>query len=219
MHNPNFQKYIDMYKPIMEAMHALIGEYSEFILHDLSVPESSVTVVCGNVTNRPIGAPITNLVMEALYNYGDQAEDILNYRTVTKDGRQLKSTTIFIRENGRIVGCLCCNVDLTEYMMAEKLLRQFCQTHSADENNLQREVFAQDISEVVEDIIQVELQKLPKSAPHMTRLEKLSFVDTLEAKGVFDVRGSAETVAQHLGVSVFTIYNYIKEVRSKNKAV
>ena len=188
MHNPNFQKYIDMYKPIMEAMHALIGEYSEFILHDLSVPESSVT-------------------------------DILNYRTVTKDGRQLKSTTIFIRENGRIVGCLCCNVDLTEYMMAEKLLRQFCQTHSADENNLQREVFAQDISEVVEDIIQVELQKLPKSAPHMTRLEKLSFVDTLEAKGVFDVRGSAETVAQHLGVSVFTIYNYIKEVRSKNKAV
>ena len=128
MQKRGFQKYVEIYQPVMRAMHAILGEYSEFILHDLSMPESSVTAVCGNVTERHIGAPTTNLVMETLRKYGDQAEDILCYPSTTKDGRQLKSMTTFIREQGKIVGCLCCNVDLTEYIMAQKLLCGFCKT-------------------------------------------------------------------------------------------
>lgn len=79
MQKRGFQKYVEIYQPVMRAMHAILGEYSEFILHDLSMPESSVTAVCGNVTERHIGAPTTNLVMETLRKYGDQAEDILCY--------------------------------------------------------------------------------------------------------------------------------------------
>ena len=66
MQKRDFQKYVKIYQPIMEAMHAMLGEYSEFILHDLSMPEASVTAVCGNVTGRQIGAPTTNLVMETI---------------------------------------------------------------------------------------------------------------------------------------------------------
>ena len=219
MQKRDFQKYVKIYQPIMEAMHAMLGEYSEFILHDLSMPEASVTAVCGNVTGRQIGAPTTNLVMETISKYGDDAQDVLCYPSVAKDGRQLKSMTTFIREKGKIVGCLCCNIDLTEYIMAQKLLCGFCKTRSPVEEEPKKEVFAQEISEVVEDIIRFELDNLSKPIPHMTRTDKLALVETLEAKGVFDVKGSAETVAQHIGVSVFTVYNYIKEVRSSNKAV
>lgn len=219
MQKSKFQKYIDIYYPIMEAMHELIGEHSEFILHDVSRLESSVVAVCGNVTNRPLGAPCTNLIIETLTKQGDQAEDILGYRSVAKDGREMKSTTTFIRDNGKIVGCLCCNVDLTEYMAAESLLRQFCQFNEPKEEKHNKEVFAQEISEVVEDIIRFELQKLEKPAPHMSRGDRLTLVEILEAKGVFDVKGSVETLAQYLGVSAYTVYNYIKEVRNNNKAV
>lgn len=139
--------------------------------------------------------------------------------STTKDGRQLKSMTTFIREQGKIVGCLCCNVDLTEYIMAQKLLCGFCKTRLPAEAEPKKEVFAQEISDVVEDIIHFELDNLSKPIAHMSRADKLAFVETLEAKGVFDVKGAAEMVAQHIGVSIFTVYNYIKEVRNSNKAM
>ncbi len=217
MQNTKFQKYIDIYYPIMEAMHTLLGEHSEFILHDTSRLESSVVAVCGNVTNRPLGAPCTNLIIKTLTKHGDQAQDILGYRSVSKDGREMKSTTNFIRDHGKIVGCLCCNFDLTEFIAAEALLRQFCQLAEPRVEKPHDEVFAQDISEVVEDIIRFELQKLEKPAPYMSRGDRLSLVDVLESKGIFDVKGSVETLAQYLGVSAYTVYNYIKEVRSSNK--
>ena len=216
---PGFQKYIDLYKPIMNAMHAAMGECSEFVLHDLSTPESSVVAVCGNVTNRALGAPSTNLVIETLQKYGDDAEDIPVYQSVTKEGKQLKSSTAFIRENGKIVGCFCCNIDLTEYIAASKMLQKFCMIQPLKDSEAKIEVFAQEISEVVEEFISYELQTNPVPVSQMTRADKLLFVERMENKGIFDVKGSAETVAHYLGVSVFTVYNYIKDIRSKAKLV
>lgn len=216
----NFQKYIDLFQPIMTAMQQLIGEHSEFILHDLSTPQSSASCIVGNVTNRQIGAPITNLVLTAIKEYGDAAPDMLDYPSVAKDGRQMKSSTIFIRDDdGKIVGCFCYNIDLTAYKMAENILKAFNAVSDPRETDKSSgtEVFAQDISEVVEDIVQYEITHFGKAVPHMNRSEKLQLVSQLEDKGVFDVKGSAEMVAHYLGVSVFTIYNYLKEIRSDHR--
>ena len=51
----------------------------------------------------------------------------------------------------------------------------------------------------------------------MTKAEKVEIIRSLDKKGVFDVKGSPELVAGMLGTSVFTIYNYIKEVRNEYK--
>lgn len=213
----DFQAYIDRYRPIMNAIHAVLGPNSEVILHNLSTPQSSVVATCGNVTNRMLGAPCTNLVIETLRKDGDNAQDILGYRTVSKDGKQMKSFTTFIREEGKIVGCLCCNIDITEHLVVEKLIHHFCQDHTIGEEKAKKEVFAQEISDVVEEIIQYELQSYGKPVAMLQRCDKLALVAALDAKGIFDVKGSPETLAQYLGVSMFTIYNYIKEVRSNNR--
>ncbi len=218
MANSDFEKYIRLYEPIMRGMKELIGNNIEFILHDLSSPQSSVAVVVGNITNRHVGAPSTNVVIEALKKYGDDAQDILGYSSVSKDGRTLRSSTIFIRdENGHIVGCFCFNVDLTDYYIAENLLKNFCTLNSMEEKGSQ-EVFAQDIGEVAEEIVQYEINKFGKPVPMMNRNEKLQLIEILDAKGVFDVKGSPEMVARYLGASVFTVYNYMKQIRSSSKA-
>jgi predicted transcriptional regulator YheO len=216
----DFQRYIDLFKPIMEALHALLGDKSEFILHDLSTPESSVVAIVGSVTQRQIGAPATNLVMKELERNGDEARDMVGYLSLTKDGRQLKSTTVFIRdEDNRIVGCFCCNVDLTEFQVAEKVLRDFCATRSIDDADTNGEVFAQDIGDVVEDIIRFEINRFGKPVPHMSRADKLQIIATLDSKGVFGVKGAVDLMAHFLGSSVFTIYNYLKEVRSPHRNI
>jgi hypothetical protein len=43
----------------------------------------------------------------------------------------------------------------------------------------------------------------------MTREQKQDAVRTLEARGAFDFRRSVETVADAMGVSRFTVYNYL----------
>lgn len=218
MANSNFEKYIRLYEPVMKGMKDLIGNNIEFILHDLSSPQSSVAVVVGNVTNRQVGAPSTNVVTEALKKYGDDAKDILGYPSVSKDGRMLRSSTIFIRdEDNHIVGCFCFNVDLTDYYIAENLLKSFCTLNSVEDQKESQEVFAQDIGEVVEEIVQYEINKFGKPVPMMSRHEKLQLVEILDSKGVFDVKGSPEMVARFLGASVFTIYNYIKQIRNNSK--
>ena len=213
----SFEKYIDLLKPVMEGLHNALGDRSEFILHDLSQLQSSVVVVVGNVTDRQIGAPTTNLVIDVLETYGNEAKDMLGYLSVSKDGRQLKSYTIFIRDDeGEIIGCFCFNIDLTDFKVMESLLEEFTFINDLtnSKEDVKEEVFAQEISDVVEDIIKYEINDYSTPVPHMNRGDKLAIVNSLEEKGIFDVKGGADTVAHYLGVSIFTVYNYLKEVRS-----
>ncbi len=217
MASREFDRYIKLFRPVMTAMCDLFGDSIEFILHDLSTPQSSVVEIVGNVTGRQIGAPCTNLVMEVLKREGDDANDILSYPSIAKDGRQMRSSTIFIRNDaGHIVGCMCYNIDLTEYRIAERLLRNLCATaETSDKKEPNKgEIFAQDISEVVGEIIEYEFNNFGKPVPMMSRADKLKLISLLESKGIFDVKGAPEMVSQYMGSSVFTIYNYLKEIRN-----
>ncbi len=217
MPDSKFEQYIGLFHNIMTGMHACFGDRIEFILHDVSKPESSVVAVVGNVTNRQIGAPLTNIVIEALQQYGDDAEDILGYSSLSKDGRPLKSSTMFIRNKaGKIVGCLCYNLDLTDIHVAEKLLQSLSGIGGPKQSDKDGgEIFAQDIGEMVEEICRQELDRNCKPVPMMTKSDKLQLVGALDEKGVFSVKNSAEMVAHLLGTSVYTIYNYLKEIRNK----
>ncbi|UUN31504.1 helix-turn-helix domain-containing protein [Streptomyces sp. FIT100] len=75
-----------------------------------------------------------------------------------------------------------------------------------------------------EDVLAVRLPQLSDSLDHilaamergygmplseLDRKVKQSVVRTLEARGAFSVRHGVETVASALGVSRFTVYNYL----------
>ncbi|MBA2951171.1 helix-turn-helix domain-containing protein [Streptomyces sp. PSKA54] len=85
------------------------------------------------------------------------------------------------------------------------------------------------------DVIAVRLPQLADSLDHilaalerkhgkplaeLDRKEKQQVVKGLEARGAFSVRHGVETVASALGVSRFTVYNYInyqEEQRAKRR--
>lgn len=48
----------------------------------------------------------------------------------------------------------------------------------------------------------------------MTTEERTRIVAELERRGAFMVRGAVEIVAQRLDVSRFTIYGYLKQIRT-----
>ena len=49
----------------------------------------------------------------------------------------------------------------------------------------------------------------------MDRPAKMAVVARLESRGVFLVKGTVEQVARILGMTRYTLYNYIDEVRSR----
>ncbi|MEA1962196.1 MAG: PAS domain-containing protein [Bacillota bacterium] len=50
------------------------------MVHDLCKPETSIIYVAGNVTNRKIGGPVTNFVLEKLRNHSNSCEDLIGYK-------------------------------------------------------------------------------------------------------------------------------------------
>jgi len=208
---------LEFLKSIATGIAETFGKNCEVVIHDLSKPSNSLIFKAGSVTNRDIGAPVTNLVLEALKRHGDKTEDLIGYLNRTKEGKVLKSSTIFIRDDkGKIVGCLCLNFDLTELQLAKNILDDFCQLKNLAEVGFERieEQFAQDINEVVDSVVESVLQEIGKPVPVMSKEEKVKAVEMLDDKGIFLVKGAVDVVAQALAVSKYTIYNYLEEARA-----
>ena len=70
-----------------------------------------------------------------------------------------------------------------------------------------------DLSDGLARLIQTVEHELGGQLSELPRAEKQHAVRLLEERGAFEMRRSAETVAEAMGMSRFTIYNYLNRVR------
>lgn len=204
--------------PMVDSLSKMLGSQYEVVLHDLERKDSSLVALSGNLTKRKLGSPITSYILRLLKKHGNDAPDQINYRSMNKDGRTMRSTTMFIRdESGAIIGCLCINQDLTDAEQGLKLLKELCMFQDQNSEDPHGEYFASDIPDVLQNLVLTELEPYGRPPIKMAKDEKFAIVTRLEAKGVFDVKGSVEFVANCFGSSQFTIYNYLKQIRSKKR--
>ena len=214
--NRKVHPYLENLKSMGISLQKTLGSKSEVIIHDLSNPESSVIFIAGDLTDRDLGAPITDLVLRTIKN-NDNPDDILNYQTKSKDGRIFKSSTMFVRDdNNEIIGCLCTNYDVTDLLLAQNIIDDFTAVDNKekDQNFNCEENFANSIDEVLSNIIKKAKAQVDKPVPFMEKEDKLKVISYLDERGAFTIKNSVETVAEDLGVSRYTIYNYLKEIEN-----
>lgn len=70
-----------------------------------------------------------------------------------------------------------------------------------------------DLSDGLARLIQTVEHELGGQLSELPRAKKQHAVRLLEERGAFEMRRSAETVAEAMGMSRFTIYNYLNRVR------
>ncbi len=70
-----------------------------------------------------------------------------------------------------------------------------------------------DLSDGLARLIQTVEHELGDRLSELPRAQKQHAVRLLEERGAFEMRRSAETVAEAMGMSRFTIYNYLNRVR------
>jgi hypothetical protein len=73
------------------------------------------------------------------------------------------------------------------------------------------------LEDTVERLIAAAERSIGRKVPRMTRAEKQQVVRFLDERGVFLIRKAVEDVAERLGVTRFTIYNYLDR-RSSERA-
>jgi predicted transcriptional regulator YheO len=202
----------------------MFGKKCEVVLHDFTIPQHSIVEIeNGYVTGRKIGDPITDFALSIWRKdgYGKKKEDkIVNYRTKTKDGKILRSSSVFIRDDQKkIIGCLCINYDLTEYLMFNKIIGEFCNTIDLDneKSKEEAETFTNDVDDVLKDIIIKAIDEVGKPISMMQKEDKLMVAKIVDEKGGFLIKGAINQLAAEINVSRYTVYNYLDELKTKKK--
>ena len=208
--------------PIAKTISATFGKNCEVVLHDFSGPQHSIIFIeNGHVTGRKVGDPITDFALASLREggFGEAKEDkLLNYKTKTKDGRIMKSSSVFIKdEKNNIIGCLCINYDMTTHLMFENMMKEFCNINELNEEK--EETFVHDVDEILDSIIIKAIDEVNKPVSLMQKEDNLRVVEIVDKKGGFMIKGSIDQLAHRLNVSRYTIYNYLDELKVRKKII
>ncbi len=213
---PSEREYLlNFVSRLSEGLGQALGKNCEIVVHDFASPESSIIAITnGSLTGRQVGDTLDALGFQLLKNH--PSSDLLNYHTKTKDGKDLRSSSVFLRdEKGQIFGALCINVDVSGLLKIQEWVQGALGT--ADTTIDER--FEHSVDEVLETLIQNAIASIGKKTTDQTREDKVAIVAYLEAKGAFLIRYSVERVAELLGMTKYTIYNYLDEIRKKQEGV
>lgn len=210
--------YLRQFIPMVDALGETFGKHCEVVLHDLSTPETSIIAIAnGHVTGRQVGGPITDLGLRLFKEKMKDADGnaLVGYRTRTKDGRDLKSTTIFIRNSsGKVVGCLCINIDVTAYLSVGNVIDDFFRTSpdgSTKGEYESPEKFESSVDLLINQLLTQSIKNVNKPVAYMSKEDKLQIVRDLKENGFFLIKGSGKRLCKELNVSLPTIYKYLEE--------
>lgn len=197
---------------IVDGIAAMYGLHTEVVLHSLDAKHPSVVKIAnGHVTGREVGAPITNLALLKLKT----GQDISNsYLTKCANGKTLRSITTVIRNSkNQPIGLLCINSDMDaplqsvlRTMMPEQLL--------GSELTSSPEVFARNIDEALHSTIDSINHEVRSNAGISPSQKNREIVNQLHELGIFELKDSAQVAATRLGISVHSIYRYLREIKA-----
>ena len=207
-------------RPVVEAIGQTVGSHCEVVLHDLRVPEHSIVAISnGAVTGRRAGGPVVggptkDVALRLLDSAIKESTLSVGYRTQTRDGRELRSTSLVLRTTaGKPVIALCLNLDLSAFAMVRALLEEIAKPPAAPADAVPEDTQLE-VGEVIPQMIQEALAEVGKPPKFMDREDRLRAVRLMHERGLFLIRGGVERAAAALGISKFTLYSYLKEVRS-----
>lgn len=200
---------MDFLKRLTEGLGQALGPNCEIVLHDFNQPEQSIVAIAnGQITGRAVGDTLDVLGFQLLRQR--PPADLLNYRTNAKNGKVLRSSSIFLRDDdGQIFGSICVNSDISNLLGLNEWLKR----ELSSEEGLVEEHFEHSVEEVLDRLIATAVDSSGKQVNDLTRDEKVSIVAQLEAKGAFLIRYSVDRVAERLSLSKYTIYNYLDEIK------
>ncbi len=200
-----YEEAFDFLDRLARGIAEMFGISCETVIHDFSVPSHPVLAIYnGHISDRDLGS---TLDLTGLEQQVDFEGDVINLLATTLRGRQVKSSTFSLKGEGYHLA-LGVNFDFTPLAYANRTLLDLMRTsldfrsavyHSRDTG--------------IADLFQECADRIGKPIQEMTKEDRLRLVEQLSARDAFSYRRAVPYVAAQLGVSRYTIYKYLDEVR------
>ena len=198
--------------PLVDAIAGTFGPHCEVMLHDLSRPDRSIVAIAnGHVTGRGVGDALPDADLYQLSRRHADSDTVVGYRAHTGDGRPLRSTTVFFRdERGDAYAALGINVDLSLVRAFGAQLDYLLQDGTFEKTS---PIEPRSVRHLVRDLVEEAIALTGKAADQLDRDDRIRIARHLEERGAFSIRRSVATVARMLGVSRVAMYTYIEEAK------
>ena len=203
---------LESYGKMMEGLAAYLGSGYELVLHCLEdLDRSAVKVINGFHTGRKEGAPITDLALKMLAAIAEDEDkkDYICYQGANKAGHPLRSTTIAIRSQGRIIGLLCINFYMDTPL--SDLLGLF--QSSTDEP----EDYVQSPEEMIRSAVESAVFAVKEAGLDASPIRNREIVSRLHTAGIFRMKDAVNLVASELGISRNTVYLHLRNLRGETE--
>ena len=207
------RELLQIYIGMVPFLAEVCGPGCEVVVHDVTDPEHSLISIRNSVSGRSVGDPMTYLPREIQKkgSYTD-AEYLANYSGKSKEGEFL-SSTYYIKNEGRLIGLLCINKDLSLVKEASRtlqgLLEQFNLSVAGPSDyveNLDNPMTSMMHSRIAEIIAESGV-----TPARMSLREKVRVVHRMNDEGVMMMKGAVAEIAAQLQVSVPTVYRYLNK--------
>lgn len=200
---------------LAHGIAAQFGPKCEVVIHDLTSEDHTSTIVAienGHVTGRKPGDGPSHVVLEALHSVRSPLQDHLAYLTRTQDGKILKSSTLFLRDNhGEVVAIFGINYDITLLLAAQGMLEEMTAIPQPEQ---EPEPICQNVSDLLNELINQSVRRVGKPVALMTREDKIRAVRFLNDTGAFLITKSSDKISKFFGISKYTLYSYLDESKS-----
>ena len=201
---------LEMLKQIAGALAAQFGPSCEVVVHDLSAEKAEHPIVHienGHVTGRRIGDGPSKIVMEYILHGEENPQDQLAYLTRTPDGKILKSSTVYVRdERGKVDAILSINYDISALLMVNNAISGLIST---PEPAREERITTVNVNDLLEDLIEQSVALVGKPVALMNKDDKVRAIQVLSQHGAFLITKSGDKVAKYFGISKYTLYSYI----------
>ena len=202
-------------KRTARALASQFGRNCEVVIHDLRSDDTSHSIIAienGHVTGRAVGDGPSHIVLESLKEAPEDIEDRVSYLTRTSDGKVLKSSTIFIRdEAGEVIGLMGINYDISMFVAVDQSLRDLIDPEQSDPEPAP---ISRNVNDLLDELLEQSVKLVGKPPAMMNKEEKVRAIRYLNDNGAFLITRSGAKVCKYFGISTYTLYSYLEEVKS-----
>ena len=212
--NPDREK-LESIRRLMPAIAAAFGPNCMVALHSAEAPDlPCIAIENGFINDLKIGDPAAGFVRDTMLEEGKRGgkDTIGVYYTRTVHDHAIKCVISVIRnERNDAIGCLCIGIDVA--VPLHEFMQSFIPVVDDDLANS-----LSDPSSLIGNVDQMVHHAIAQAISAVSDRKDLSATDRnrlivqmLQENGIFSVRGAVGIVASELGVSRYTIYNYLKD--------
>lgn len=230
------EQMLRRYTTLVDFLGQTLGPDYEVVLHEILPENSRVAAIAnGSISGRSVGAPITNAALRMIMQKQYETSDYnLNYTGQLANGKMIRSSTMFIKDGGKLVGLLCVNFDDSRFhTLSDSLLKlihpddfvhhhyfpvdapakqPMPSQHSAPDPT---EHFQSDMIGLMEELFETVTKDVGVPLDRLTQAERARIIAQLYEQGMFELRGAVQFTVKKLACSQASIYRYIKKAKAQ----